>query len=71
MQTKWLLNSPSISVPTLQQKIAEQFLAKFAQTKDVDPTKIDKLQKLLAEKKKPTAEDFVRIFTLPAGGELK
>lgn len=58
-------------MPTLQQKIAEQFLAKFAQTKDADATKIDQLRKLLAEKKKPTAEDFVRIFTLPAGGELK
>jgi predicted transcriptional regulator len=60
-----------MSLPTLQQKIAEQFLAKFAQTKDADATKIDQLRKLLAEKKKPTGEDFVRIFTLPAGGELK
>jgi hypothetical protein len=58
-------------VPTLQQKIADQFLAKFVQTKDADATKIDQLRKLLAEKNKPTAEDFVRIFTLPAGGELK
>ena len=58
-------------MPTLQQKIADQFLAKFAQAKDADAGKIDQLRKLFAEKKKPTAEDFVKIFTLPAGGELK
>lgn len=58
-------------MPTLQQKIANQFLAKFAQAKDADAAKIDHLRKLFAEKKKPTAEDLVKIFTLPAGGELK
>ena len=58
-------------MPTLQQKIADQFLAKFAQGKNADADKIDQLRKLLAEKKKPTAEDFVKIFTLPAGVELK
>jgi hypothetical protein len=58
-------------MPTLQQKIADQFLAKFAQAKDVDADKIDQLRKLFGEKKKLTAEDFVKIFTLPAGGELK
>ena len=58
-------------MPTLQQKIADQFLAKFAQAKDVDADKIDQLRKLFGEKKKLTAEDFVKIFTLPAGDELK
>lgn len=58
-------------MPTLQQKIADQFLAKFAQAKDVDADKIDQLRKLFGGKKKLTAEDFVNIFTLPAGGELK
>ena len=58
-------------MPTLQQKIADQFLTKFAQAKDADADKVDQLRKLFAEKKKPTAEDFVKIFTLPAGGELK
>jgi len=58
-------------VPTLQQKIADEFLAKFAQSKDADATKVEQLRKLFAEKKKPTAEDFVGIFTQPAGGELK
>jgi hypothetical protein len=56
---------------TLQQKIAERFLAKLAGSKEVDAAKIDQLRSLLADGKKPKAEDFVRIFSLPAGGDLK
>jgi hypothetical protein len=56
---------------TLQQKIAEKFLAKLAAGKDVDADKIDQLRTLLANSKKPKAEDFVKIFTLPAGGDVK
>ena len=56
---------------TLQQKIAEKFLAKLANAKEVDAAKIDQLRSLLADGKKPKAEDFVRIFSLPAGGDLK
>ena len=56
---------------TLQQTIAEKFLAKLADSKEVDAAKIDQLRNLLADGKKPKAEDFVRIFSLPAGGDLK
>ena len=56
---------------TLQQKIAEKFLAKLAESKDVDADKIDQLRTLLANSKKPKADDFVKIFTLPPGGDLK
>ena len=56
---------------TLQQKIAEKFLAKLADSKDVDGAKLDQLRSLLADGKKPKAEDLVRIFSLPAGGDLK
>ena len=56
---------------TLQQQIAEKFLAKLAESKDVDAEKIDQLRILLADSKKLKADDFVRIFSLPAGGELK
>ena len=56
---------------TLQQKIAEKFLAKLADSKDVDTAKIDQLRMLLAEGKKPKVDDFIRIFSLPAGGDLK
>jgi hypothetical protein len=58
-------------MPTLQEQIAEKFLAKLADSKDVDAEKIDQLRILLAKSKKPKADDFVKIFTLPAGGDLK
>ncbi len=56
---------------TLQQKISEKFLDKLVQSKDVDAAKIEQLRILLAEHKKPKVDDLVRIFSLPAGGDLK
>ncbi len=56
---------------TPQQQIAEKFLAKLVESKDVDAEKIDQLRTLLANSKKPKADDFVKIFSLPAGGDLK
>ena len=56
---------------TLQQQIAEKFLAKLAESKDVDAEKIELLRTLLANSRKPKADDFVKIFSLPAGGDLK
>lgn len=56
---------------TLQQKIVEKFLTKLASSKDVDPAKVEALRILLADGKKPKADDFVRIFSLPAGADLK
>jgi hypothetical protein len=56
---------------TLQQQIAEKFLTKLAESKTVDAEKIDQLRKLLAESKKLKADDLVKIFSLPAGGDLK
>lgn len=56
---------------TLQQTIAEKFLAKLAQSKDVDGAKIEQLRILLDDGKKPKIDDFVRIFSLPAGGDLR
>jgi hypothetical protein len=56
---------------TLQQQIAKKFLAKLSESKDVDKEKIDQLRTLLADGKKVKAEDLVRIFSLPAGGDLK
>jgi hypothetical protein len=58
-------------MPTLQQQIAEKFLAKLAKSKDVGAEKIDLLRTLLASSKKPKADDFVKIFSLPSGGDLK
>ena len=56
---------------TPQQQIATKFLAKLAETKDIDVAKIEQLRVLLAQGKKPRADDFVRIFSLPAGGDLE
>jgi flagellar biosynthesis/type III secretory pathway M-ring protein FliF/YscJ len=56
---------------TLQEKIAEKFLAKLADSKNVDAAKVDELRALLSDGKKPKADDFIRIFSLPAGGDLK
>ena len=56
---------------TLQQTITAKFLAKLTESQDVDADKVAKLRSLLADNKKPKAEDFVKIFSLPAGGDLK
>lgn len=56
---------------TLQQQIAEKFLAKLAESKDVDTQKIEQLRKLLADSRKLKADDFVKIFSIPAGGDVK
>ncbi len=57
---------------TLQQQIAEKFLAKLEQSKAVDAEKIDQLRSLLADSnKKLKADDFVKIFSTPAGGDVK
>jgi hypothetical protein len=58
-------------MPTLQQQVAEKFVAKLAESKEVDADKIDQLRTLLANSKRPKADDFVKIFTLPPGGDLK
>lgn len=56
---------------TLQQQIAEKFLTKLAESKKVDADKIEQLEKLLADGKKIKADEFVKIFSVPAGGDLK
>lgn len=56
---------------TLQQQISEKFLAKLAESKDVDSEKIEQLRILLTASRKPKAEDFVKIFSLTAGGNLE
>ncbi len=56
---------------TLQQQIAEKFLAKLAESKAVDAEKIEQLKKLLGDGKKPKADDFVKVFSLPAGCDIK
>jgi hypothetical protein len=56
---------------TLQQQIAAKFLAKLAESKKLDDLKIQQLQKLLTDSKRPKADDFVKIFTLPVSGDVE
>jgi hypothetical protein len=56
---------------TLQQTIAEKFLAKLQGSDGVDPGKIEELRRLLVDGNKPKAEELIKIFSLPAGGDLK
>lgn len=56
---------------TLQQQIVEKFLAKLAESKQVDADRIEQLRKLVTDGKKLKADDLVKIFSLPAGGDVK
>jgi molybdopterin converting factor small subunit len=56
---------------TLPQQIAEKFLMKLTESKDVDTERIEQLRGLLADGKKLKADDVVKIFSPPAGGNLK
>ena len=56
---------------TLQQQIAEKFLLKLSESDDFDSEKVEQIRNLLAEGKKIKAEDLVKIFSLPVGGDLK
>jgi len=55
---------------TLQQQLAEKFLEKLAESKQVDTEKIEQLRLLLRDSKKVKADDLVKIFSLPAGGDV-
>lgn len=56
---------------SLQQQIAEAFLAQLAASKTVDAEQIKQLRSLLSKSKKPKAEDLVAIFTRADSGNLK
>jgi len=56
---------------TLQQQIAEKFLMKLAESKGLEAEKIELLRVLLSDSKKLKADDLVRVFSQPAGGDIK
>jgi CMP-2-keto-3-deoxyoctulosonic acid synthetase len=60
-----------VAMPTLYQEIANKFLTKLSQTKGSDAEKIEQLRVLLADGKKVKPDDFVKIFSVPAGGDIK
>ena len=56
---------------TLQKQIADKFLSRLESQDDLNAEKIEQLRCLLAGGKKLKADDLVKIFSLPAGGDLK
>lgn len=56
---------------TLQKQIAEKFLAKIAESKDLQSETIAQLRTLLAAGKKPKADEIVKVFQHPGGGDIK
>lgn len=50
-------------MPTLQQTIAEKFLAELVEKQTLDTAKIEALRKLLKPDKKLKADDLVKVFT--------
>ena len=58
-------------MPTLQETIANEFLADLSRSAEFDKAKIELLKALLTAKKKLKPEDLVAVFSLPHGGEIK
>ena len=55
----------------LQQQIADRFLAKLAESGTLDAEQTEQLRVLLAGKKKVKADDLVKLFSAPVGGDVK
>ena len=58
-------------MPTLQQQIADKFLAKLAESGTLDAERTEQLRVLLAGKKKVKADGLVKLFSAPVGGDIK
>ena len=56
---------------TLQNTIAEKFFDELLNSDALDEEQVAQLRKLLASSKKPRADDFEKIFSQPAGDDLK
>lgn len=59
------------AMSTLQRQVAEKFLAKLADTGMLEPERIEQFRVLLANGKKLKAEELVKLFSAPAGGDIK
>jgi len=55
----------------LQQTIAEKFIATLEESKALDAAGLAQLRDLLAQSKKPKADDFVKIFSASATGDIR
>jgi hypothetical protein len=58
-------------MPTLQQQVADKFLTRLAESGALDSDRIDQLRTLLTGNKKIKADDLVKLFSEPAGNDVK
>lgn len=58
-------------MPTLQQQVAEKFLTKLAAAGALEADRVEQLRALLAGSKKVKVDDLVKLFSTPAGGDIK
>jgi hypothetical protein len=59
------------TMPTLQQQVADKFLARLSESGVLDSDQIDQLRTLLTGNKKIKADDLVKLFSQPAGNDVK
>ena len=55
----------------LQTEIAGTFLEKLKESPNITPEMVAALRELLSAKKKLKADDLVKVFSPPAGGNVK
>ena len=67
---RYLINQPGRSHGDASATDSEKFLTKLTESKDVDTERIEQLRGLLTDGKKLKADDVVKIFSAPAGGDL-
>lgn len=56
---------------TLQEEIADAFLERVENSPELTPEMIEGLRAAFAAKKKLKADEFVKVLSPPAGGEVK
>jgi hypothetical protein len=54
-------------MPTLQQQIADKFLAKVEESSALDSDRVKHLRLLLVGAKRPKVEDLVKLFSQSSG----
>ena len=55
----------------LQEEIADTFLERLKESPDATPEMVAALGELLSATKKPKVDDLVKVFSPPAGGDVK
>lgn len=58
-------------MPTLQRLIAEKFLARMKEGQVLDEQALKQLSDLFGDGKKIRADDLVKVFSQPPGGEIQ